>query len=176
MAMIFWRFTRHIRTAEPAVGRIGAIVAAEHGVLIGDAPGPMPKRRACSAALTSMSGSSGRRTPRNNLGDWAVAAIHRPWRSRIYVHARRTARWRSEPIWAPCWDGMARTCLNVLRLALDERLRCLRLNAAIPTGTGRRTPPPHLTRPKADPAPLSSQAIDHRPLAGPARCGSFRMS
>ena len=79
MAMIFVGGSRDVfELPEPAIARIGAMIGAEHGVLVGDAPGADAEAQSLLAGYgyehvgVFHAGSQ----PRNNLGDWA--AYHRP--------------------------------------------------------------------------------------------------
>ncbi|EYR82805.1 MULTISPECIES: hypothetical protein [unclassified Shinella] len=79
MAMIFVGGSRDIfELPEPVIARIGAMIAAEHGVLVGDAPGAEAEAQSLLAGYgyehvgVFHAGSE----PPNNLGDWAV--YHRP--------------------------------------------------------------------------------------------------
>ena len=79
MAMIFVGGSRDVfELPEPAIARIGAMIGAEHGVLVGDAPGADAEAQSLLAGYryehvgVFHAGSE----PRNNLGDWA--AYHRP--------------------------------------------------------------------------------------------------
>jgi hypothetical protein len=124
MAMIFIGGSREIfELPEPAIARIGAIVAAEHGVLIGDAPGVDAEVQTLLAGYgyehvgVFHAGSE----PRNNLGDWA--AYHRPAShgARGYAfHAEKDREMaRRADYGLMIWDGASPgTCLNILRLAV----------------------------------------------------------
>jgi len=123
MAMIFVGGSRDIfELPEPAIARIGAMIAAEHGVLVGDAPGADAEAQSLLAGYgyehvgVFHAGSE----PRNNLGDWA--AYHRPAPGGAQGYAFHAEKDREMARRADyglmIWDGASPgTCLNMLRLA-----------------------------------------------------------
>jgi len=123
MAMIFVGGSRDIyELPEPAIARIGAMIAAEHGVLVGDAPGADAEAQSLLAGYgyehvgVFHAGSE----PRNNLGDWA--AYHRPAQGGAQGYAFHAEKDREMARRADyglmIWDGVSPgTCLNMLRLA-----------------------------------------------------------
>jgi hypothetical protein len=124
MAMIFLGGSRDIfELPVPAIERIGAIVAAEHGVLIGDAPGADAEMQSLLAGYNyeHVGVFHAGPEPRNNLGDWATYHIQPPEGARGFaVHAEkdREMAWRAD-FGLVVWDGASPgTCLNVLRLAV----------------------------------------------------------
>ncbi|WP_108610540.1 hypothetical protein [Aminobacter sp. MSH1] len=124
MAMIFLGGSRDIfELPVPAIERIGAIVAAEHGVLIGDAPGADAEMQSLLAGYNydHVGVFHARAEPRNNLGDWAAYHIPPPVGTRGFaVHAGKDREMaRRADFGLMIWDGATPgTCLNVLRLAL----------------------------------------------------------
>jgi hypothetical protein len=81
MAMIFIGGSRDIvELPPPAIERIGAIVSAEHGVLIGDAPGADVEAQGLLAGYRydHVGVFHSGKKPRNNLGDWAAYRIPPP--------------------------------------------------------------------------------------------------
>jgi hypothetical protein len=124
MAMIFIGGSHDvIELPEPAVARIGAIVAAEHGVLVGDAPGVDTEAQSLLAGYryehvgVFHAGS----TPRNNLGDWA--AYHIPPQEDAEGYELQAAKDREMARRADfglmIWDGGSPgTALNIMRLAV----------------------------------------------------------
>jgi hypothetical protein len=127
MSMIFLGGSRDIfELPEPAVGRIGAIVAAEHGVLIGDAPGAASEMQGLLAGYNyeHVGVFCAGDTPRNNLGDWAVYPVPPPLGAHGFdVHAPKDREMaRRADYGLMVWDGMSPgTCLNVLRLAMANK-------------------------------------------------------
>lgn len=127
MAMIFRGGSREIfELPVPAIERIGAIVAAEHGVLIGDAPGADAEMQGLLAGYNyeHVGVFHARAEPRNNLGDWA--AYHIPPRAGaegFAIDAEKDREMaRRADFGLMIWDGASPgTCLNVLRLALLSR-------------------------------------------------------
>lgn len=123
MAMIFVGGSRDIyELPEPAIARIGAMITAEHGVLVGDAPGADAEAQSLLAGYgyehvgVFYAGSE----PRNNLGDWA--AYHRPAPGGAQGNAFHAEKDREMALRADygliIWDGVSPgTCLNTLRLA-----------------------------------------------------------
>ena len=118
MAMIFLGGSRDIfELPVPAIERIGAIVAAEHGVLIGDAPGADAEMQGLLAGYNyeHVGVFHASAEPRNNLGDWAAYHIPPPHGARGFaVHAgkdREMAR-RTD---SPCvvYDTMRGTVATV---------------------------------------------------------------
>lgn len=123
MAMIFLGGSRGIfELPPPAVERIGAIVAAEHGVLIGDAPGADSEMQGLLAGYNyeHVGVFHAGAEPRNNLGDWAAYQISPPAGAHgSSIHAEKDREMaRRADFGLMVWDGMSPgTCLNVLRLA-----------------------------------------------------------
>ncbi|WP_353646759.1 hypothetical protein [Mesorhizobium sp. WSM2239] len=81
MSMIFIGGSSDILALpEPATERIGSIVAAEHGVLIGDAPGVDSEVQGLLMGYgyehVGVFCTGGK--PRNNLGDWTVYPVPPP--------------------------------------------------------------------------------------------------
>ena len=123
MAMIFVGGSRDVfELPEPAIARIGAMIGAEHGVLVGDAPGADAEAQSLLAGYgyehvgVFHAGSQ----PRNNLGDWA--AYHRPAPGGAQGYAFHAEKDREMARRADyglmIWDGVSPgTCLNMLRLA-----------------------------------------------------------
>ena len=124
MAMIFIGGSRDITVLpDPAIDRISSIVAQEHGVLIGDAPGVDAEVQGLLAGYGYQhvgvfhAGSE----PRHNLGDWAAYHIPPPGGARGFaVHAEKDREMaRRADYGLMIWDGVSPgTFLNVLRLAL----------------------------------------------------------
>ena len=124
MAMIFLAGSRDIfELPPPAIERIGAIVAAEHGVLIGDAPGADAEMQGLLAGYNyeHVSVFHAGPQPRNNLGDWAAYHVPPPHGAKGFtVHAGKDREIaRRADFGLMVWDGASPgTCLNVLRLAV----------------------------------------------------------
>jgi hypothetical protein len=124
MAMIFLGGSRDIfELPVPAIERIGAIVAAEHGVLIGDAPGADAEMQGLLAGYNyeHVGVFHARGEPRNNLGDWAAYHIPPPAGAQGFaVHAAKDREMaRRADFGLMVWDGSSPgTCLNALRLAI----------------------------------------------------------
>ena len=124
MAMIFLGGSRDIfELPVPAIERIGAIVAAEHGVLIGDAPGADAEMESLLAGYNyeHVGVFHAGAEPRNNLGDWATYHIRRPESARGFaVHAEKDREMAHRAHFGlMVWNGESPgTCLNVLRLAV----------------------------------------------------------
>ncbi len=124
MAMIFIGGSRDIfELPEPTVARIGAIVAAEHGVLIGDAPGADAEAQSLLAGYgyEHVGVFHAGKEPRNNLGDWAAYRIPSPDGAQGFAfHAAKDREMaRRADFGLMIWDGASvGTCLNVLRLAV----------------------------------------------------------
>ncbi|CAG0982340.1 MAG: hypothetical protein F9K19_23885 [Rhizobiaceae bacterium] len=124
MAMIFIGGSRDIvALPDPAIERIGSIVAAEHGVLIGDAPGADAETQSLLAGYgyEHVGVFHAGREPRNNLGDWAAYRIPAPAGAQGFaVHAAKDREMaRRADYGLMIWDGVSPgTALNVLRLAL----------------------------------------------------------
>ena len=124
MVMIFIGGSRDIvELPEPAVARIGAIVAAEHGVFIGDAPGVDTEAQSLLAGYgyEHVGVFHSGRAPRNNLGDWA--AYHIPPQDGAEGYERQAAKDREMArrgdFRLMIWDGGSPgTALNIMRLAL----------------------------------------------------------
>jgi hypothetical protein len=124
MAMIFLGGERDIfELPIPVIDRIGKIVAQEHGVLIGDAPGADAEMQGLLAGYTYeyVGVFHAGAEPRNNLGDWAAYHIPPPDGAKGFaVHAEKDREMaRRADFGLMVWDGIsAGTCLNVLRLAI----------------------------------------------------------
>ncbi len=124
MAMIFMGGSRDIfELPVPAIEWVGTIVAAEHGVLIGDAPGADAEMQGLLAGYNyeHVGVSHARAEPRNNLGDWAAYHVPPPDGSKGFaVHAAKDREMaRRADFGLMVWDGISPgTCLNVLRLAI----------------------------------------------------------
>lgn len=124
MTMIFLGGSRDIfELPVPVIERIGAIVAAEHGVLIGDAPGADAEMQGLLAGYNyeHVGVFHAGAEPRNNLGDWA--AYHIPpadGAQGFAFHAGKDREMaRRADFGLVVWDGASPgTCLNVLRLAV----------------------------------------------------------
>jgi len=124
MAMIFLGGSSDIlELPVPAIERIGAIVAAEHGVLIGDAPGADTEMQGMLAGYNyeHVGVFHVGAEPRNNLGDWA--AYHVPpldGAQGFAAHAGKDREMaRRADFGMMVWDGISPgTALNVMRLAL----------------------------------------------------------
>lgn len=123
MAMIFLGGSRDIiELPPPAVERIGVIVAQEHGVLIGDAPGADAEMQGLLAGYNyeHVGVFHAGAEPRNNLGDWAAYHIPPPAGAKgLAVHAEKDGEMaRRADFGLMVWDGASPgTCLNILRLA-----------------------------------------------------------
>ena len=123
MAMIFIGGSRDtFELPEPAIARIGAIMAAEHGVLVGDAPGADAEAQSLLAGYgyEHVGVFHAGCEPRNNLGDWA--AYHRPAPDGSHgyaYHAEKDREMARRADYGPMiWVGASPgTCLNILRLA-----------------------------------------------------------
>jgi len=93
MAMIFMGGSRDIfELPPPAIERIGAIVATEHGVLIGDAPGADAEMQGLLVGYNydHVGVFHAGAAPRNNLGDWAAYHIPPPDGSKGFaVHSAK---------------------------------------------------------------------------------------
>lgn len=124
MTMIFLGGSRDIfELPVPATERIGAIVAAEHGVLIGDAPGADAEMQGLLAGYNYeyVGVFHGGPEPRNNLGDWAAYHVPPPDGARGFaIHAAKDREMvRRADFGLMVWDGASPgTCLNILRLAI----------------------------------------------------------
>ncbi|MBN9244852.1 MAG: hypothetical protein J0I98_18875 [Mesorhizobium sp.] len=124
MAMIFLGGSRDIlELPVPAIERIGAIVAAEHGVLIGDAPGADAEMQSLLAGYNyeHVGVFHAGAEPRNNLGDWAAYPVPPPEGARGFaIHAEKDREMaRRADFGLMVWNGESPgTCLNVLRLAI----------------------------------------------------------
>lgn len=123
MAMIFIGGSRHtFELPEAAIARIGVIIAAEHGVLVGDAPGADAEAQSLLAGYgyEHVGVFHAGCEPRNNLGDWA--AYHRPAADGAQGYAYHAEKDREMARRADyglmIWEGASPgTALNVLRLA-----------------------------------------------------------
>lgn len=124
MAMIFLGGSRDIfELPAPVIERIGAIVAAEHGVLIGDAPGADAEMQGLLAGYKyeHVGVFHAWAEPRNNLGDWAAYHIPPPAGAQGFaVHAEKDREMaRRADFGLMIWNGESPgTALNMLRLAL----------------------------------------------------------
>jgi hypothetical protein len=126
MAMIFIGGSCDIvELPPPAIERICAIVSAEHGVLIGDAPGVDAEAQGLLAGYryehvgVFHSGEE----PRNNLGDWAAYHVPPLGSAEGYAaHAYRDREMaRRADFGLMIWDGASpEIALNVLRLSIIE--------------------------------------------------------
>ncbi|QPC95607.1 hypothetical protein [Mesorhizobium sp. INR15] len=127
MSMIFIGGSREIfELPEPAIARIGAIVAAEHGVLIGDAPGADAEAQGLLAGYgyEHVGIFHAGKEPRNNLGDWA--AYHVPCLEGAHGYCAHAAKDREMTRRADfgmmVWDGASPgTAVNVLRLVMANK-------------------------------------------------------
>lgn len=127
MSMIFIGGSREIfELPEPAIARIGAIVAAEHGVPIGDAPGADAEAQGLLAGYgyDHVGVFHAGKEPRNNLGDWAAYHVpspggtHGSW----YDAAKDREMARRADFGMMVWDGASPgTAVNVLRLAIANK-------------------------------------------------------
>lgn len=120
MTMIFIGGSQTIFELPPGVvTSIGNIVAAEHGVVIGDAPGADAEAQSLLAGYgyEHVGVFHADRTPRNNLGDWAAYHIETPEPGQPFgVHDEMVRR---ADYGLMVWDGASPgTALNVMRLAL----------------------------------------------------------
>lgn len=124
MATIFLGGSRDIfELPTPAIERISSIVAQEHGVLIGDAPGADAEMQGLLAGYgyEHVGVFHTGEEPRNNLGDWAAYHVPPPEGAKGFVmHAEKDREMaRRADYGLMIWDGVSPgTCLNVLRLAL----------------------------------------------------------
>jgi hypothetical protein len=124
MAMIFIGGSRDITVLpDPAIDRICSIVAQEHGILIGDAPGVDAEVQGLLAgyAYEHVGVFHVGKEPRHNLGDWAAYHVPPPPGARGFaVHAEKDREMaRRANYGLMIWDGVSPgTFLNVLRLAL----------------------------------------------------------
>ncbi|MER8671389.1 hypothetical protein NKH45_30265 [Mesorhizobium sp. M1156] len=127
MAMILIGGSRDVvDLPDPVVERIASIVAAEHGVLVGDAPG-------ADTEVQALLGGHGyehvgvfcaRDEPRNNLGDWAVYPVPPPQGAHGFaIQAQKDREMvRRADYGLMIWNGTSPgTVLNVLRLAMAEK-------------------------------------------------------
>jgi hypothetical protein len=126
MAMIFLGGSRDIfELPVPAIERIGAIVAAEHGVLIGDAPGADAEMQSLLAGYNyeHVGVFHAGAEPRNNLGDWAAYPVPPPDGAEgfaVYTEKDREMARRAD-FGLMVWDGASPgTCLSVLRLVVTD--------------------------------------------------------
>jgi hypothetical protein len=124
MAMIFIGGSRDITVLpDVAIERISSIVAREHGVLIGDAPGVDAEVQGLLAGYgyEHVGVFHAGAEPRHNLGDWAAYHVPPPPGARGFaVHAEKDREMaRRADYGLKIWDGASPgTFLNVLRLAL----------------------------------------------------------
>ncbi len=124
MAMIFLGGSRDIfELPVPVIERIGAIVAAEHGVLIGDAQGADAEMQGLLAGYNyeHVGVFHAGPEPRNNLGDWAAYPVPPPDGAEGFATDTGKDREmaRRADFGMMIWDGVSLdTCINVLRLAM----------------------------------------------------------
>jgi hypothetical protein len=124
MAMIFIGGSRDIAVLpDAAIERISSIVAQEHGVLIGDAPGVDAEVQGLLAGYgyEHVGVFHAGTEPRHNLGNWAAYHVPPPPGARGFaVHAEKDREMaRRANYGLMIWDGASPgTFLNVLRLAL----------------------------------------------------------
>ena len=124
MTMIFLGGSRDVvELPVAAIERIGAIVAAEHGVLIGDAPGADAEMQGLLAGYSyeHVGVFHAHVEPRNNLGDWAAYHVPPPAGAKGFaVHAAKDREMAGRADFGlMVWDGVSPgTCLNMLRLAV----------------------------------------------------------
>jgi hypothetical protein len=124
MAMIFLGGSRDIcELPPPAIERISAIVTAEHGVLIGDAPGADAEMQGLLAGYNyeHVGVFHAGAEPRNNLGDWAAYRVPPPDGAKGFAfHAAKDREMaRRADFGLMVWDGISPgTRLNILRLAI----------------------------------------------------------
>ncbi len=124
MAMIFLGGSRDIfELSVPVIERIGAIVAAEHGVLIGDAQGADAEMQGLLAGYNyeHVGVFHAGPEPRNNLGDWAAYPVPPPDGAEGFATDTGKDREmaRRADFGMMIWDGVSLdTCINVLRLAM----------------------------------------------------------
>ncbi|RWI37032.1 MAG: hypothetical protein EOR30_25975 [Mesorhizobium sp.] len=107
-------------------GRIASIVAAEHGVLIGDAPGADTEVQALLVGhgYEHVGVFCAGDEPRNNLGDWAIYTVPPPQGAHGFaIQADKDREMvRRADYGLMIWNGTSPgTVLNVLRLALAEK-------------------------------------------------------
>ncbi|MER9544515.1 hypothetical protein NKI72_20925 [Mesorhizobium sp. M0437] len=127
MSMILIGGSREIfELPEPAIARIGAIVAAEHGVLIGDASGADAEAQGLLAGYgyEHVGVFHAGKEPRNNLGDWAAYHVPSPEGAHGYwFHAAKDREMaRRADFGMMIWDGASPgTAVNVLRLAIANK-------------------------------------------------------
>jgi hypothetical protein len=127
MSMIFIGGSREIfELPESAITRIGAIVAAEHGVLVGDAPGADAEAQGLLAGYgyDHVGVFHAGKEPRNNLGDWAAYHVPSPEGAEEYwFHAAKDREMaRRADFGMMVWDGASPgTAVNVLRLAIANK-------------------------------------------------------
>jgi hypothetical protein len=111
---------------EPAIERIGSIVIAEHGVLIGDAPGADAEMQGLlmGYGYEHVGVFCAGDKPRNNLGEWTVYRVLPPEGAQgfaVHVAKDREMAARSD-YGLMIWDGESPgTVLNVLRLAMANK-------------------------------------------------------
>jgi len=127
MAMIFLGGSRDIfELPGSVIERIGAIVAAEHGVLIGDASGADAEIQSLLAGYNyeHVGVFHAGQEPRNNLGDWAAYPVPPPDGAEGFAADAGKDREmaRRADFGLMVWDGASPdTCLKVLRLAMIGR-------------------------------------------------------
>ncbi len=120
MTMIFIGGSQSVFELPPGVvASIGNIVAAEHGVVIGDAPGADAEAQSLLAGYgyEHVGVFHTGRTPRNNLGDWAAYFIEPSHPGQLFsVHDEMVRR---ADFGLMIWDGASPgTALNIMRLAM----------------------------------------------------------
>lgn len=127
MSMIFIGGSREIfELPEPAIARIGAIVAAEHGVLVGDAPGADAEAQGLLAGYKyeHVGVFHAGKEPHHNLGDWAAYHVPSPEGGHEHwVHAAKDREMaRRADFGMMVWDGGSPgTAVNMLRLAIANK-------------------------------------------------------
>lgn len=127
MAMIFIGGSRDIvDLPDPVVERIASIVTAEHGILVGDAPGADTEVQALLTGhgYEHVGIFCANKEPRNNLGDWAVYTVPPPQGAHGFAAQAEKDREmvRRADYGLMIWDGESPgTFLNVLRLAMAEK-------------------------------------------------------
>ncbi|MER9216489.1 hypothetical protein NKI54_31530 [Mesorhizobium sp. M0663] len=125
MSIIFIGGSREIfELPEPAIARIGAIVAAEHGVLIGDAPGADAEAQGLLAGYgyEHVGISHAGKEPHNNLGDWAAYHVPSLEGAHGFHAAKDREMARRADFGMMVWDGASPgTAVNVLRLAIANK-------------------------------------------------------
>ena len=127
MAMVFIGGSRDIVDLPDPVGRrIASIIAAEHGILVGDAPGADTEVQALLSGhgYEHVGVFCAGAEPRNNLGDWAVYTVPpQPGAPGLAAQAEKDREMaRRADYGLMIWNGVSPgTILNVLRLAMAEK-------------------------------------------------------